>query len=53
MDIDKILSDLNSHIQMLEDLKTSVIEMQEETRGLITGVKLWFDQHGNKLPEVK
>lgn len=53
MNIDEIIQDLNEQIQMLEDLKTTVIELQEETYGLIAGVKNWFEQNGGVLPEVK
>ena len=53
MDIDEIISNLNETIQTLEDMKTSVMKLQEETFGLIAGVKQWFEQHGHELPEVK
>lgn len=53
MNIDEIVQDLNEQIQMLEDLKTSIIEMQEETRGMIAGVNMWFEQHAHDLPEAK
>lgn len=48
MDMNEIIQDLTEQIQMLEDLKTSVIEMQEETRGMIAGVKMWFEQQEAK-----
>ena len=51
MDIDEIIQDLTEQIQMLEDLKTSIIEMQEETRGMITGVKMWFEQEKSQRNE--
>jgi len=53
MNIDEILQNLNEQIQMLEDTKTSIIELQEETRGLIAGVNMWFEQNGHELPEAK
>jgi len=43
-ELNGIIQDLNEQIQMLEDLKTSVIEMQEETRGMIAVVKMWLEQ---------
>ena len=43
-ELNEIIQDLNSQIQSLEDLKASVIEMQEETRGLIAGVNMWFER---------
>ncbi len=48
MNIDEIIQDLTEQIQILEDLKTYIIEMQEETKGMITGVKMWFDQQEAK-----
>ena len=53
MDIDEIINNLNEQIQALEDIKTNIIELQEETCGLIAGVNMWFEQHGHELPEVK
>jgi len=52
MDIDEIIGSLNDQIQMLEDLKTNIIELQEETNGLISAVNMWFELHGHELPEV-
>ena len=40
----EIVDDLTEQIQMLEDLKTQVIELQEETRGMVTGVNLFFEK---------
>lgn len=48
MDMNEIIRDLTEQIQMLEDLKTNIIEMQEETRGMLAGVKMWFDQQEAK-----
>ena len=48
MDIDEILKNLTEQIQMLEDLKTNIIEMQEETMGMISAVKMWFEQQEAK-----
>ncbi|MBO7711181.1 MAG: hypothetical protein J6S83_11975 [Lachnospiraceae bacterium] len=53
MNIDEILADLQSQLQTLEDAKTAITELQEETRGLIAGVNAWFALHENELPEVK
>ena len=48
MDIDEILKNLTEPIQMLEDLKTNIIEMQEETVGMIPAVEMWFEQQEAK-----
>ena len=48
MDIDEILKNLTEQIQMLEDLKTNIIEMQEETMGMISAVEMWFKQQEAK-----
>jgi phage host-nuclease inhibitor protein Gam len=53
MDIDEIIQNLNEQVQILEDLKTNIIELQEETCGLIAGVNMWFEQHKDELSEVK
>ena len=53
MDIDKILFDLQNQIQELEDMKSAIIELQEETRSLIINVNMWFEQNEHLLPEVK
>lgn len=50
MNIDEILADLQNQIQILEDAKATIIELQEETRGLIEGVNMWFAQHEDELP---
>jgi hypothetical protein len=47
----EIVEDLTKQIQDLEDLKTHLIEMQEETRGMITGVKMWFEQEKSQRNE--
>ena len=47
--IKEIIDELNDHIQLLEDLKTHVIELQEENRQLISGVNMWFEQMQEKL----
>ena len=52
MDIDEMLDDLNHQVQALEDAKTAIIEIQEEARGLIAGIQMWFEQHRDQLPEV-
>ena len=43
-ELNEIIEDLNQQIQSLEDLKTHLSEMQEETQGMIAGVKMWFEQ---------
>ena len=53
MDIDEILNNLQNQIQDLEDMKAVIIELQEETRGLISGVSMWFEQHADELPGVE
>jgi len=53
MNIDEIIQNLNEQIQTLEDMKTNIIELQEETCGLIAGVNMWIEQHKDELPEVK
>ena len=53
MDIDEIINNLNEQIQALEDMKTNIIELQEETRSLITNVNMWFEQNEHLFPEVK
>ena len=52
MDIDKILDDLQTQIQALEDAKSMLTELQEDNRQLISTVDMWFAAHGHKLPEV-
>ena len=53
MNPEEIIKDLNEQIQMLEDLKTTIIELQEETYGMIMGVKNWFEQQERILAEAK
>jgi hypothetical protein len=51
IELNEIIEDLNQQIQSLEDLKTHLAEMQEETQGMIAGVKMWFEQDRNKTTE--
>ena len=53
MSIDEIIQELNDQIQTLEDMKTNILELQEETRGLVAGVNMWLEEHLNELPEAK
>ena len=53
MDIDAIVADLNNQIQALEDAKTAIMELQDQTRDLIATVNKWFDENIGQLPEVK
>lgn len=52
MNVDEVISALQNQIQMLEDTKTLLTELQEETRQVICQANALFDTYGHLMKEV-